>query len=159
MFKFNSLGLEFLAEKKVWLLRIHCWHVLRDNQSLKQRSHFSISSIWCFLVRAGEKEGAGGLSMEMKRAAQEDATVSAPVLDLAKIFAFVILFKFKSGKKTKNVSLVQNFQCDKSKTGEIVFPSVLELIVVFISAKKWAEIAKLWRLAIYFKLHILLPRL
>lgn len=82
-------------------------------------------------MRAGEKEGAGGLSMEMKRAAQEDATVSAPVLDLAKIF---ILFKFESDKKTKNVSLVQNLHCDKSKTGEIVFPSVLELIIVFISA-------------------------
>lgn len=88
-------------------------------------------------MRAGEKEGAGGLSVEMKRAAQEDAT--APVLDIAKIFAIVIMFKFKSGKKTENVSLVQNLQCHKSKTGEIVFPTVLELIV-FISAKKWAEI-------------------
>lgn len=57
--------------------------------------------------------------MEMKRAAQEDTTVSAPILDLAKIFAIVIFFKFESDKKTKNVSLVQNLQCNKSKRGEL----------------------------------------
>lgn len=83
-------------------------------------------------MRAGEKGGAGGLSVEMKRAAQEDAAVSAPLLDLAKILAIVILSKFESDKKTKSVSLVQNLQCNKSKTGELIFPSVLELIV-FIS--------------------------
>lgn len=45
-------------------------------------------------MRKGEKEGAGGLSAEMKRAAQEDATVAAPVLDLAS----ALLLKFESGK-------------------------------------------------------------
>lgn len=66
--------------------------------------------------------------MEMKRAAQEDTTVSAPILDLAKIFAIVIFFKFESDKKTKNVSLVQNLQCNKSKREELqkktlIFPN------------------------------------
>lgn len=65
-------------------------------------------------MRAGEKAGAGGLSMEMKKAAQEDASVSAPVLDLLQIFAIVFLPKFKSDKKTKNVSLVQNLPCNET---------------------------------------------
>lgn len=42
--------------------------------------------------------GAGGLSTEMKRAAQEDATVSALVLDFKKIVASVLLFKFERDK-------------------------------------------------------------
>lgn len=38
----------------------------------------------------------GGLSMEMKWAAQEDATAPAPVLHFAKILAIVILFNTES---------------------------------------------------------------
>lgn len=53
--------------------------------------------------------GAGGLSTEMKRAAQEDATVSAPVLDLAMILASALLFGSLEVTKTNNVSSVQHF--------------------------------------------------
>lgn len=43
--------------------------------------------------------GAGGLSTEMKRAAQEDATVSAPVLDFSKdLSKCAPLWKFGSDK-------------------------------------------------------------
>lgn len=52
--------------------------------------------------------GAGGLSTEMKRAAQ-GATVSAPVLDLAMILASVLLFRSSEVTKTNNVSSVQHF--------------------------------------------------
>lgn len=53
--------------------------------------------------------GAGGLSTEMKRAAQEDATVSALVLDLAMILASALLFGSSEVRKTNNLSLVYHF--------------------------------------------------